>query len=74
MKDGRIMSFGVSNAQCKCNRPVLKTIWGSRRNRGGTIWKGIHRIIGTDLWTLGSGARVWAFLREVNRERVQKWV
>lgn len=39
MIDGRIVSFRVSNAQCKCNQPVLKTIGGSRRNRRGTIGK-----------------------------------
>lgn len=59
MKDGRIMSFRVSNAQCKCNQPVLKTIGGSRRNRGGTIWKSIHGINGTEWicgpWAVGPG-------------------
>lgn len=76
MRDGRIISFRVSIAQSECNQPVLITKEGSRRNRGGTIWEGIHRIMGTfmDLWTLGIEARFCRFLQKVNREKVQKWV
>lgn len=59
MIDGRIVSFRVSNVQRKYNQPVLKTIGGSRRNRGGTIWKSIHRVMGTEwifgLWAVGPG-------------------
>lgn len=58
VRDGfRSGSFRVSIAQSECNQPVLIIKGGSRRNRRGTIWEGIHRILGTK-WICGQGLQI----------------